>query len=280
MKRFFSTESITIESEIVNIKGQQFTFNGVPIVGTGISVAPVGAAPNANAATVTGSVLNLQPASAAFPGVVTTGAQTFAGVKNFQDGLTLAGSSAINSLAVIGAAPNANAASIVGSALNLQPASAAFGGVVTTGAQTFAGLKNFQDGFQVGGSTLAFQSDPPQACTPALDAGAITTHTGSASFTASLVGTLKSVFIAPFLVTANTGSPTNLFYNSGNLLPVAYRPFTSIFFNALLIDATANQVEGYCVIGNDGSIHFRKLDNSVFTSTFGVQNGTSFSYNA
>ena len=45
------------------------------------------------------------------------------------------------SLAAIGISPNANGASIVGSLLSLQPASASFGGVVTTGAQTFAGDK-------------------------------------------------------------------------------------------------------------------------------------------
>jgi hypothetical protein len=47
------------------------------------------------------------------------------------------------SLAAIGITPNANGASIVGSLLNLQPASASFGGVVTTGTQTFAGAKTF-----------------------------------------------------------------------------------------------------------------------------------------
>jgi hypothetical protein len=45
------------------------------------------------------------------------------------------------SLGAIGITPNANAASLVGSILNLQPADASFGGVVTTGTQTFAGDK-------------------------------------------------------------------------------------------------------------------------------------------
>ena len=45
------------------------------------------------------------------------------------------------SLAAIGITPNANGASLVGSLLNLQPASASFGGVITTGTQTFAGDK-------------------------------------------------------------------------------------------------------------------------------------------
>jgi hypothetical protein len=46
-------------------------------------------------------------------------------------------------LGAIGITPNANAASLVGSILNLQPANASFGGVVTTGTQTIAGDKNF-----------------------------------------------------------------------------------------------------------------------------------------
>jgi hypothetical protein len=50
---------------------------------------------------------------------------------------------AVTSLAAIGAVPNANGAIIAANVLTLEPASAAFGGVVTTGAQTFAGVKTF-----------------------------------------------------------------------------------------------------------------------------------------
>lgn len=46
-----------------------------------IAMAAVGAAPNANGASISGSTLTLQPASASFPGVVTAGTQTFAGSK-------------------------------------------------------------------------------------------------------------------------------------------------------------------------------------------------------
>lgn len=46
-----------------------------------VTLAPVGSSPNANAATLTGQVLNLEPASATQPGVVTTGTQTIAGTK-------------------------------------------------------------------------------------------------------------------------------------------------------------------------------------------------------
>jgi hypothetical protein len=46
-------------------------------------------------------------------------------------------------LAAIGSSPNANAASIVGQVLTLQPASGSFGGVLTAGAQTIGGSKVF-----------------------------------------------------------------------------------------------------------------------------------------
>ena len=51
----------------------------------------------------------------------------------------------LGSLTTIGSTPNANAATLSGAVLNLEPASANFGGVVTTGTQTFAGSKTFGD---------------------------------------------------------------------------------------------------------------------------------------
>lgn len=53
------------------------------------------------------------------------------------------GGSGVTTMAAIGATPNANGATISGSTLNLQPASTSFGGVVTTGTQSFAGAKTF-----------------------------------------------------------------------------------------------------------------------------------------
>ena len=53
------------------------------------------------------------------------------------------GGSGVTTMAAIGSTPNANAATISGTTLNLQPASASFGGVVTTAAQSFAGIKTF-----------------------------------------------------------------------------------------------------------------------------------------
>lgn len=48
-----------------------------------LTLAAVGSSPNANAASLSSQVLTLQPASASFPGVVTTGTQSIAGAKTF-----------------------------------------------------------------------------------------------------------------------------------------------------------------------------------------------------
>ena len=47
------------------------------------SLSAIGSTPNANGATISGSTLNLEPASASFPGAITTGTQTIAGAKTF-----------------------------------------------------------------------------------------------------------------------------------------------------------------------------------------------------
>ena len=57
-----------------------------------VTLSAIGATANANGATLTGQVLNLQPADASFGGVVTTGTQTFAGAKTLTG--ALAGTSA------------------------------------------------------------------------------------------------------------------------------------------------------------------------------------------
>lgn len=58
-----------------------------------VTLAAVGSSPNANAASLSGQVLNLQPASASFPGVITTGTQTISGAKTFSSDLAISSSS-------------------------------------------------------------------------------------------------------------------------------------------------------------------------------------------
>ena len=60
----------------------------------------------------------------------------------------------VSTLSAIGSTSNANGASISGTSLTLQPASSSFGGVVTTGVQTFAGAKTFSSDLVVNGLTI------------------------------------------------------------------------------------------------------------------------------
>lgn len=61
-------------------------------VGVPTSLTTIGSTPNANGATISGSVLNLQPASGSFGGVVTTTTQTLgAGVKTFSSDAVING---------------------------------------------------------------------------------------------------------------------------------------------------------------------------------------------
>ncbi len=55
----------------------------------------------------------------------------------------------VTTLGAIGSTPNANGGTITGTSLTLQPASSSFGGVVTTGAQTFAGTKTFSSDINI-----------------------------------------------------------------------------------------------------------------------------------
>lgn len=92
--------------------GQVYTTNGTTCSfqdgggGGGVStMAAVGAVPNADGASISGSTLTLQPASASFPGLLTTGTQTIAGAKTFSTSpLTLSGGSS----SVLGRSGKAN----------------------------------------------------------------------------------------------------------------------------------------------------------------------------
>lgn len=65
-----------------------------------VTLAAVGSTPNANGATLTTQALNLEPASTAFPGVVTTAQQNLAGAKSFQDGARVGATGALSTSAI------------------------------------------------------------------------------------------------------------------------------------------------------------------------------------
>lgn len=64
---------------------------GKLVTGGDVTLSAVGAVPNANGATLTGQVLNLELANATHPGLIGTSTQTFAGAKTFNAGITVSG---------------------------------------------------------------------------------------------------------------------------------------------------------------------------------------------
>lgn len=155
-RRWFGRKSLTCESEEFNVVVNALDrakLNGYRILTTQdvtpeIEMGEIGDTPNANGGTISEGQLILQPASSSFGGLVTTGAQTFSGLKTFSGGISASG--LITGVTTIGSTPNANGASISGSNLLLQPASASFGGVVTTSNQEFVGEKQFDNGIYLG----------------------------------------------------------------------------------------------------------------------------------
>src|SRR4051794_31592506 len=121
----------------------------VGVIGTNtrdLSLAAIGSTPNANGASIDMQVLTLQPASASFGGIITTGTQTIPGDKTFTGTVTIAdlvggGGGSSVSLDVVGSTPNDNAATVTDGVLVLQPADATHAGLVSTTSQTFAGDK-------------------------------------------------------------------------------------------------------------------------------------------
>lgn len=79
------------------------------------------------------------------------------------------GGSGVTTMAAIGSSPNANGATISGTTLNLEPASASFGGVVTTGTQTFAGGKTFSSNAVINGIDIGTYGGDKGFTTPSND---------------------------------------------------------------------------------------------------------------
>lgn len=102
---------------------------------------------SANGAAVSANQLIMQSASATVPGLVNTSTQSLAGNKTFTGTISASNLSGTNTgdvtLSAVGSSPSANAASLAGQVLTLQPADGTHPGVLTIGAQTLAGAKTF-----------------------------------------------------------------------------------------------------------------------------------------
>lgn len=116
-----SSQILAANGEVITA-GTNITISGGTISSTGgggsITLSAIGSTPNANAATITGDVLNLQPASASFGGVITTGSQTIAGAKTFSS-QTILGDGIVGT-PIYGLLPQATVGSTTGGVLDIR----------------------------------------------------------------------------------------------------------------------------------------------------------------
>ncbi len=125
------TQTFAGAKSFSNTTASSSTTTGAVIVGGGVGIA---GALNVGGNTAITGTIKIAGGTPGLGKVLTSDA----------DGLaSWASPSGITTLSTIGSTANGNGATISGSTLNLQPASADFGGVVTTGTQTFAGAKTF-----------------------------------------------------------------------------------------------------------------------------------------
>ena len=135
------------------------TWTSAPLVTTGVNtLGAISATSNAKGATISGTTLTLTPADATNGGIVTNGAQTFAGTKTFAD-MTISG--ALNGASTAGstiAGFNAAITSVTG-ALTISAANAATynGKVLVCSGSSF--VITFDSTVPVGFSCMVLQSD-------------------------------------------------------------------------------------------------------------------------
>ena len=140
----------------------------------------------------------------------------------------------VTTMAAIGSTPNANGASISGVNLNLQPANASFGGVVTTGVQTFAGVKTFSSDISVNENKFGRGAG---------SSGSRNIAIGINPLAANTSGTFNTA-IGAYALESNTTSSNNTAIGNNALKNATGSSNTAVGSNALLnattgIDNTA-----------------------------------------
>lgn len=188
-----------------------------------VTLTAVGSTPSANGASLSGQVLTLQPADATHPGLLTILAQTIAGNKTFTGTISASNLSGTNTgdvtLAAVGSSPNANAASLSGQILTIQPADGTNPGVLTAGTQTIGGAKTFSSTTTVANlidsgltaNTVPYADGSKQLTSSAVtptELGFLSGVTSSIQVQLNSKGTVSSVALAlPISVFTVSGSP-------------------------------------------------------------------------
>ena len=191
--------------------------------------------------------------------------------------------SGITDLAAIGSTANANGATISGSTLNLQPASANFGGVVTTGAQTFAGAKTFNSDLKVNDLTVG-KGAANNTTLLGFEAGAALTSSGTNNVAVgyqalkATTGGTDNVAVGNIAATSLTTGTGNIAMGSQALRFITQgHSNTAIGYGALNSVTTANSNIG--IGASSGSRLTTGANNINIGNSAGTYFGTGYSDN-
>jgi hypothetical protein len=274
------------------ITNTQFnTFNGKQ---DAITLAAVGAVPNANSATLTTGVLTLQPASATLPGVVTAAAQTLGGNKTLSGSTTFSLAPTVTSFTTAGVVKNSAVGLLSGG--NLITNSDITNGTIdlttkvtgalpttnggtglttyTTGDIPFASATNVLSKLPIGtpGQFLTSVAGTPSWVTVAPGSGwGLAGNTGTNS-TINYIGTTDA---ADFVIRTNALPKLTIGQNNGSFKPTLAAGENLHFSNVQTTSGIQNTSFG----NNSQTVNTGSLNTSFGNATL-EQNTTGFSNTA
>jgi hypothetical protein len=230
-----------------------------------LSIGPIDSVPpSVNGAVLSSGSLILQSASSIYPGLVNTAAQTFAGVKTFQNSISASNLSGTNtgdvSLTALGSSPNADGASLTGQVLTLQPADGTHPGLLSATTQSIGGDKTF-----IGAISASNLSGT--------NSGDVSLGTANGL---SLVGQTLSLGLAD---ATHTGALSSTDWNNFNNAQPAGDYITGltgdlIAYGPGIAGALVNKIQGTLVFGTTGTGNVVFSDSPTLTGTLSGGSGT------
>jgi hypothetical protein len=161
--------------------------------------------------------------------------------------------SGVAAVGTIGSSPNGNGASISGTTLNLQPADATNGGVVTTSAQTFGGAKTFNADISVNGIKIGRRTDPGY--------GMLATSFGVGALDSYVVGAYGATAFGNNALQANTSGAYNNAFGIGTLASLTTGSGNTAI-GSFASNETSN-ASNNVIIGHEAGRYLNTDDNTI-----------------
>lgn len=282
MKRSITAiQEVDLDARNVKIKVDvpaNATINNLPILTSANSLvfAAVDTVPNANAGLITGTTLQLEPASAAFPGIVSTATQSFAGDKTFTGNEIVNGNFTLGGNFAMAITTPTGTAGVITSPLGPRLHG---GGNAATGNNTFlgGGAGNLTGTF-TGATDTGLGSHTGQSLTTGVDDTFVGSFAGANATTANtcvavgsiaaagLISAVNQVIVGAGANGGNQNAVTAVGQGAGSVPPTGP--------NNLFLGANAGSAgvgTNTCLIAHNGvaaDSNLIRLGNIVHTSTF------------